>query len=42
MHNISDKSFESIRNLLNAPELALMRRRVRHFYQNIAASSKTH
>jgi hypothetical protein len=42
MHHISDISFEITRYLLNALGLALMRKRVRLFYQNIAASSKTH
>jgi hypothetical protein len=41
MHQISDKSFESTRNLLNALWIALMRRRVRLFYQNIEVYSKT-
>jgi hypothetical protein len=36
------KVYKSTRNLLNAPGLALMRRRVRLFYQNIAVDSKTY
>jgi hypothetical protein len=40
MHHISDKDFEITRNLLNALGLALMRRRVRLFYHNIAVGSK--
>jgi hypothetical protein len=43
MHHKSDKTFEITRNLLNAPGLAFMRRRVRlFFYQNIAVGSKTY
>jgi hypothetical protein len=40
MHHISDKDFKITRNLVNALGLALMRRRVMLFYQNIVVGSK--
>jgi hypothetical protein len=42
MHHISDKDFKITMNLVNASRLALMRRRVRLFYQNVAVGSKTY